>query len=279
MVKNEYGKLKKVLLSPPDFLCIGSPINVIAEKFNQEGGVDRVKAIEEHQLFRSCLEENGVEVIKTKTYKRFSYQINTRDLGVSTPKGIIFGRMLKSERWGEHRPAEEILQEKRIPVFFKMDRGLFEGGDFMFLDSQTALVGKSDRTDALGFKVLETLLYDTGINLKNIEFPREFLHLDMICNVIAEKTVIACPEALPPSLFQVFRQKKLAVIEITREEVFQHSCNLLNIGEEKIISHPGAERVNQLLKSLGLEVLELPLQEVRKSGGGPRCMSFPIERT
>ncbi len=278
MVKNEYGKLKKVLICPPENLCIDEPINIIAARHNENGGVDITRAKEEHEEFSYCLKENGVQVIKPKTYKRFSYQINVRDLGLTTPKGIILGRMLKPERWGEHRPAEKIFLEKGIPIFHKIDRGILEGGDFMFLDENTALVGIGARTDSLGCKVLETLLYDAGIELVSVDFPAEYLHLDMICNVIAEKVVLLCPEALPVSLFQLLRQKKFAIIEVEREEVFQHSCNLLNIGGEKIISHPGAERVNELLRSLGMELFVLPLNEVRKSGGGPRCMSFPIER-
>ncbi len=278
MVKNEYGKIKKMLICPPENLCIDEPINVIAARHNQSGEVNIERAKEEHEEFSFCLRENGIQVIKPKTYKRFSYQINVRDLGVTTAKGIILGRLLKPERWGEHRPVEEIFLEKKVPVFHKMDRGIFEGGDFMFLDENTALVGIGARTDWLGFKVLETLLYDAGIDLVPVDFPAEYLHLDMICNVIAEKVVLVCPEALPVSLFQLLRQKKFAFIEVEREEVFQHACNLLNIGEEKIISHPGAERVNELLKSLGMELFVLPLHEVRKSGGGPRCMSSPIER-
>ncbi len=278
MTKNEYGQLKKVLLCPPDNLSIVSPINIIAEKYNQQGGINLERAQAEHQEFVSCLEENNVEVIKPKTYRRFSYQINARDLGVATPKGIILGRMQKPDRWGEHRPAEDVLLQKKIPIFYKLDRGIFEGGDFVFLDEKIALVGTGARTDILGFKVLQTLLYDTDLDLIDVDFPEEFLHLDMICNIIAEKVVLLCPEAVPVSVLQVFRQKKFAIIEVEREEVFQHACNLLNIGGEKIISHPRAGRVNELLESLGMEVLVIPLEEVLKSGGGPRCMTFPVLR-
>lgn len=278
MNRNEYGPLKRIMVCPPDHLNISSPINVIAARHNDGQGIDVAGTREEHDLFVRCLEENGIEVLKPQTYERFSYQINVRDLGVASPKGIIWGRLLRPERWGEHRPAENLLEKMGLPVFHKMDRGLFEGGDFMFLDEKTAAVGLGARTDKLGFRVLETLLYDADLELIPVNFPEEFLHLDMICNVIADRVALIYPEAVPVAFLRRLRQKKFALIEVSQEEVFQHSCNLLNLGREKIISHPGAARVNELLTSLGLEIEALPLQEVLKSGGGPRCMSLPLQR-
>ncbi|WP_206537514.1 arginine deiminase family protein [Listeria aquatica] len=32
------------------------------------------------------------------------------------------------------------------------------------------------------------------------------------------------------------------------------------------------------MKELGLEVIEINLEEILKGGGGPHCMTFPLER-
>ncbi|OWZ82781.1 hypothetical protein CDO51_12250 [Natranaerobius trueperi] len=148
----------------------------------------------------------------------------------------------------------------------------------MYLDDQTAAVGIGIRTDMIGIKELELALQDTGIKLIPVDFHKDFLHIDMICNVIAEKLAIVCPEALSTDFMNYLKDKNFQLIEVTKEQVFQHACNLLNIGNDTIISHAKAKDVNYQLSALGFEVIALNLKETLKSGGGPRCMSFPIER-
>ncbi|MGI6484808.1 MAG: dimethylarginine dimethylaminohydrolase family protein [Tepidanaerobacteraceae bacterium] len=276
---SEYGRLKRVLLCRPEYLTIGTPINVIAKKNIDKGkDVTIEAACKEHDEFVEAFKLHGVEVMLSKTHKRYPYEVNTRDLGVTTPKGIIFGRYLEPLHWGEHRLAEIVLEENKIPIYHKLDRGLFEGGDFMYIDDKKAAVGIASRTNYLGFEALKYALYDTGLTLYPIEFHKDYLHLDMIFNVIGEKTVILCKEALPDSLIKMLKQERFTIIEITKEEVFLHGCNLLNIGNNVIFSHPQAGNINKKLKSLGFEVVIINLKEVLKSGGGPRCMSFPVER-
>lgn len=278
-VNSEFGKLKKVLLCRPEYLRINNPINVIAEKHNKEGNeVDREKACKEHDLFVDAFKSYGVEVLLSKPHVRYPYEVNTRDLGVTTPKGIIFGRFLKPVHWGEHRLAEKTLDENDIPKYYKLDRGTFEGGDFMYIDENTAAVGMGIRTNMLGINALKIALYDVALELIPVDFDEDFLHLDMIFNVIDDKVAIICPEALPDHLLKTLKDKNFELIEVSKEEVFLHACNILNIGNDTIFSHYQANRVNEKLEALGYNVEIIPLKEVLKSGGGPRCMSFPIIR-
>ena len=276
---SEYGKLKKVLLCRPEYLSIKNPLNVIAKAHSQGGAdIDIQKACREHDEFAAAFSSYGTEVLLAETNPRCPYGINTRDLGVTTEKGIIFGRFLKPMRWGEERLAENTLQANKVPIFYKMDRGIFEGGDFMYLDNKTAAVGRGIRTDEVGFRSLQLALYDVDLELMPVDFHEDYLHLDMICNVVGERVAVVCPEALPQDFLRLLKGKGFRLIDVTREEVFQHACNLLSIGHDTILSHPQAKRVNTMLKALGFKVEVIDLREVLKSGGGPRCMSFPIDR-
>ena len=272
----EYGRLKKVLVCRPEFLNIETPINVIAEKHQHT--LDVEQACKEHDEFVAAFRAHGVDVLLAETHPRFPYEVNTRDLGVATQKGIVFGRFYSPMRWGEHRLAERTLLNHRIPIFHKMTHGNFEGGDFMYIDDKTAAVGTGIRTDSLGLQALGLALSDLDLELISVDFDEAYLHLDMICNVIGEKVAIVCLEALPDAFVQVLRDKKFELISVSREDVFLHACNLLNIGDDTVLSHRQAQKVNEQLKSLGFHVVELHLNEILKSGGGPRCMSFPVER-
>lgn len=275
--KSEFGKLKKVLLCKPDYLRIVQPINVIQEN-HLVNNIDTEKACQEHHTFIQALEKEGVEVVLAKNHEQYPYEVNTRDLGVTTPKGIIFGRFYNPYRWGEHRLAEETFQENDIFIYEKHSKGIFEGGDFMYIDEYTAAVGTGIRTDLIGVRQLENTLNDLGIDIIPVDFPEAYLHLDMIMNVVGEKTAVICEEALPNNVINTLTNKGFELINVTKEDVFLHKCNLLSLGDQTIISHHQAEDVNTQLEQLGFRVISLDLKEVLKSGGGPRCMSFPLLR-
>lgn len=278
-VTNEYGKLKKVLLSAPKYLSINDPLNIITQEHVDKGnGLNLKRACEEHEEFVNILESYDVKVLMGQTSPRCVYTINPRDLGVTTEKGIIFGRYVREVRWGEERLAEKTLYENKIPIFYILDRGTFEGGDFMYIDKNLALIGHGCRTNPLGIKALELALHDIDLEIIPVDFDEVYLHLDMICNVVGEKAVVLCKEAVPEHVIDIFIKKKFELIDVSKEEVFLHGCNLLSIGNDIIISHPQADNTNKKLKALGFKVEIANLKEVLKSGGGPRCMSFPIER-
>lgn len=275
--RNEYGPLKKVLLCRPEYLNITEAINVIQEK-HQELNINIEKAVEEHQSFINALESEGVEVVLSENHYRYPYQVNTRDLGVTSPKGVIFGRFFSPMRWGEHRLTEKTFLQHEISIFEKHSKGIFEGGDFMFIDEHTVAVGTGIRTDDEGIKQLELSLNDFGIEVIPVDFNEEYLHLDMIMNVVGEKVAVICEEALPTHLIETLKTKNFKLIKVSKEDVFLHKCNLLSIGNQTIISHNQAEDVNIQLNELGFRTIQLDLKEVLKSGGGPRCMSFPLVR-
>lgn len=275
--RTEYGRLKKVLLCKPDYLKILQPINVIQEK-HSENNIDTQKASKEHEDFVKALENEGVEVVLAKNHVRYPYQVNTRDLGVTTPKGIVFGRFYNPYRWGEHRLIEETFKENDIYIYDKHTEGIFEGGDFMYLDENTVAIGIGIRTDLVGVRQLENTLSDLGIKVIPVDFAEEFLHLDMIMNVIGEKTAVICEEALPDEFVEFLKEKDFTLITVSKEDVFLHKCNLLSVGNKTIISHNQAKDVNEQLEKRGFKIIQLNLKEVLKSGGGPRCMSFPLLR-
>lgn len=276
-VRSEYGILKKVLLCRPEYLQITKPINVIQEK-HEESNIDNLIACEEHDEFINTLEKEGVEVVLADTHERFPYAVNTRDIGVTTPKGIVFGRFESPYRWGEHRLVERTFKRHKIYAHETHSSGTFEGGDFMYIDENTVALGIGTRTDMNGVRQLENTFNELDMNFITVDFEEEYLHLDMIMNVIGRKTAVICEEALPAHIIETLKDKKFTLIKVSKEDVFLHKCNLLSIGNDTILSHSQAKDVNQKLENLGFRVIELSFKEALKSGGGPRCMSFPLLR-
>ncbi len=277
-VENEYGKLQKVLLCPPEYLNIDEPINVVAEKYHREG-VDLERAKNQHHVFAETLAGEGVQVILAQTDSHSKYQLNTRDLGVTTKKGVLLGRFLLPNRWGEHRLAEKTFAREGVPVFHQIPAGNFEGGDFVYIDEGRAAVGTGIRTDSLGIKCLEVALHDAGLKFIIVDFDEQYLHLDMLFNMAAAGTAVACREALPDDFLRLLAAAGFDIIDITPKEALDHGTNFLPIGNNTIISHTKIPRINEQLQRRGLRVISLEMDELQKSGGGPRCMSLPLLRS
>lgn len=274
---NEYGTLQKVLLCPPRFLNIDEPINVVAEKY-QRGGIDLEEAEKQHAAYVDALRRQGVEVILAGADSHYKYQLNTRDLGAATPKGIVFGRYLLPNRWGEHRLAEKTFAREGIHVYHQIPAGNFEGGDFVFINENKVAVGTGIRTDTLGIKCLEVALHDAGLEIIPVDFEEKYLHLDMLFNVIDEKVAVVCREALPDHLLTLIDREGFDTIDINEEEAFNHGTNILSLGSKRLISHTKIPHLNEIFTGKGFTVISLEMDELQKSGGGPRCMSFPLLR-
>src|SRR5213076_1606491 len=151
----------------------------------------------------------------------------------------------------------------------------FEGGDFVALDCGRAAVGLGARTEAGALSELRALLGPT-VELIGVPFEARYLHLDLIFNVIAERLALACSGALPPTFLDRLERDGFRLLEVSEAEVFHHGCNVLAVGDGRIISHTGNARVNDLLRAEGLEITAVEVSELAKSGGGPRCLTLPI---
>lgn len=275
--ENEYGVLKKVLLSPPDYLNVDEPINVVAEKHHR-GGIDLERAGSQHRSYVETLRDQGIDVILAETDGHYNYQLNTRDLGVTTRKGIIWGRFLLPNRWGEHRLAEKTFAREGVHIYHQIPAGNFEGGDFVFIDQHRAAVGTGIRTDLMGIKCLEVALHDAGLELIPVDFEEKYLHLDMLFNVLDRKTAVVCREALPGHLLDLIDREGFDTVDISIDEAFDHGTNILPLGHRRLISHTKIPHLNEIFTGKGFTVIVLEMDELQKSGGGPRCMSFPILR-
>lgn len=277
-VNNAYGKLKRVLLCPSDYYQI-EPINEISRKWMREDyQMDYDLCRQQHKALVKAYEDNGVKVELIEPKEGLTYQIFARDFGICVKEGYVLGHFKEPCRQGETLLYEKKLKDLGIPCVARCTSGCFEGGDFCFLDENTLLMGVIDRTDIAGFESVRAQLSDLGYEMTPVFVDRKYLHIDIIINIIAKKTVIICPELLSDGIVQRFRRRGFQMIEITKEEVVDYAANIQGLGDGKVISADTNTRTNQRLRDLGFEVIEVDISEIVKGGGGIHCMTFPLER-
>lgn len=270
--------LKKVLLCPPTYHHF-EPINVITESWLEKGQVANHQAImKEHAGLVKAYEDNGVEVVLLEPQPECPYMVYARDFGAAIAEGVVIGKFRHPVRQVEATYYEEKLKELGVPIVARTTAGGFEGGDFWFLDPYTIVHGVIERTDWDGFRNVQYQLEDLGYTMVGIPCEKENLHLDMCFNIVGDKIAVVCKEALPKFFIRMLEKRGFTLINVSQEGVFKHYCNLQNIGNNKVISFTNNKEVNQQMRDLGLTVIEVELAEILKGGGGPHCMTFPLER-
>lgn len=277
-VESATGVLRKVLLCPPTHLAL-KPINKIAADWMDKGEViDTVKAAAEHNELIEIYKSNGVEVEILDATEDLTSMVFARDFGFNLSEGYVLGRFKEDVRREESKLYAAKLKEMGVPIIAECKNGVIEGGDFWQLDEKTLAIGKLQRSDEEGIADLRAQLEPLGYTIMEVESKEAYLHLDMIFNIVGEKTAVTYYDGLPDHFKAYLDGAGFDLIKVEEEGVFKHFCNLQALGNKRVISLKINKDVNRQLRERGFEVFELDCEEILKTGGGPHCMTFPIER-
>ena len=277
-VQNSTNVLKKVLLCPPDYFEF-EPINVITEGWLKKGArADKRACMQEHANFAQAYRENGVEVVMMAPQPELPYEVFARDFGACAADGFIMGAFREPCRTGETAAYESKMRELGIPCVARCTSGAFEGGDFWLIDDYTIAHGVIARTDWAGFESVKRQMREFGYAMVGVPCSRRNLHLDMCFNIVAEQTAVVCSAALPESFLAMLKRRSFTLIDVPQEGVFLHHCNVQCLGGGRVLSFKNNRDVNAKMKALGIRVIEVELAEILKGGGGPHCMTFPLQR-
>ena len=204
---------------------------------------------------------------------------------------------------------------KNTKLFYKRDLiKSIEGGDIMVLNKKTLIIGSSQRTTPVAIETLaKNLFYKEETSFENIivlSIPkaRTFMHLDTIfTQVDINKFTIhqECYDSL--KIVEIHKGGNKLVVNETKEELkdvlskylgkevilipcggedtvsasreqWSDGSNTIAIAPGKVIAYERNDITNNILRSYGVEVFEIPSSELSRGRGGPRCMCMPLER-
>ncbi|WP_440896415.1 dimethylarginine dimethylaminohydrolase family protein [Amphibacillus sp. Q70] len=269
---NEYDQLKQVVVTPPAYMQIDQVINE-TQKYYQNANIDIDKALEQHHFFTRVMQKHGVNVLEIDPEPTLNEQVFTRDIGVTIGNQVIVAQMATELREREIVFLKKFLTERDISYQEILIDSL-EGGDVL-IDGQMIWVGISKRTTEKAVQVLRKLLPDYQI--ETIHLTDDILHLDCTFNILSSNHALIYPTGMAEQDYQKIKSH-YQCIHVDQAEQFTLGTNVLSIEEGKIISLPENKQTNTKLKEAGFEVIEVPFNEIIKSGGSFRCCTMPIYR-
>lgn len=278
-VSNATNELKKVIVCSPKYYKFNA-INEITKAWMEKGETEQNDLmVKEWQTLIDAYKENGVKVIEMEPQESLEVQTFARDFGAMIKEGAIIGKFRHPARQKETAVYEAKLKELGVPIVARCNAGCFEGGDFWMIDEHTIAFGLVDRTDQAGVDNLREQLQKFGYTVVGVPVALEHLHLDMCFNIVAPKVCLASKSVLPFWFIKMLERRDFTIIDVPEELIEKHGCNVQALGNNKVLGIKNNESVNKDLEAAGVEVIKLPLEQILKAGGGPHCMTYPVERT
>ncbi len=246
------------------------------------GALDLGRAQAEHDALADAYGAQGVEVIEVGDVPRPSpNRMFCADLFVMTPQGAILGRPASTMRAGEEVAVAAALAGARVPILKTLTgQATFEGADLMWLDGETAIIGRGLRTNGRAIDQIATLMAEIGCGLIAVDLPYGTMHLMGMLRITDADLAIAWPRRTPHAAVMALRERgyQVAFLPEQGEASSNKALNFVTLGPRRILMPAGNPGVRGFYQGLGVEVIETPMGELRKAAGAVGCLTGVVGR-
>ncbi len=279
-VASETGLLSEVLVCPPDHYH-WLPTNSIARHTlsGERQAPAAAHLAEQHAELVAALEQAGARVHRLRPEPHLPYMVYTRDSVVVTHRGPVLCQLERPQRRGEYAGLLDFHAGHGSAFWRKSSAGTLEGGDIHILRDGLAVIGHSGgRTDAAGAAQLAGWLRAEGWEVRLQPFDEHFLHLDVLFCMAAPGLAVACLDVLDAGFVTWLRERGIRCIPVSYRDSMALGCNVLALGQGRVISARDSTALNAALRAEGLDVLDPALSLFTLGGGGPHCLTCPLAR-
>lgn len=281
------GELKRVLVCSPRTAGWNQPERVARWRdlgFHHAPNFSVAES--QHGAMCRELETAGAEVIELPPANDLSLDgVYAHDASLATDFGVIAMRPGKSNRIAEGKNHAAFCTRLGIPPLAKIVApGTSEAGDIVWLDPKTLLVGHGYRTNSAGIQQLRELLSRKGVDVISAPLPygpgpSACLHLMSLISLLDEKTAIVDLPWLAVETVELLRARGYDFIEIDYSERDTLACNVLALGNKRLLALEENRKTNERLRQAGFDVRTFPGSELCINGsGGPTCLTRPLLR-
>jgi dimethylargininase len=272
------GTLERVLVRPP--------LAEDAASWREYGwrvAPDAAAAAAEHEVLCALLEEAGAEVVVSRHDPGNPDAIYPYDPVLVGGNGAVLLRPGKEGRRAEPAAMRGTLEAAGVPLAGAVEPpALVEGGDTLWLDDRTLLVGIGYRTNEASISALEAAF--PGVDVIAFDLPHwngagEVLHLLSFISPLDADLAVVYPRLAPVRLLRLLGERAIRVIEVPDEEFESQGTNVLALGPRRALALDGNPETRRRMERAGVDVVVYRGDEIsRKGDGGPTCLTRPLLR-
>ncbi|NNF60890.1 MAG: hypothetical protein HKN06_06120 [Gammaproteobacteria bacterium] len=285
--QDDTGALGRVIIKPVSTAWIND--DNIENQWRELNYTRRPKltaAAREYQSFASILEHAGATLYPLPAAAATGLDsLYPRDAAVMCSAGAILCAMGKPARCGEPAELQSAFSALGVPIHGAIGSdGCLEGGDVVWLAPRIVAVGLGYRTNRAGIDQLTKLLDGMVDEVIVVPLPHwrgrdDVFHLMSMISPLDRDLALVYSPLLPVPFRQRLQQLGMDLLEVPDEEFATQACNVLALAPRKALMVDGNPVTKDRLRRAGVEVLCYSGNEISlKGGGGPTCLTRPIER-
>jgi dimethylargininase len=239
---------------------------------------------EEHEAFRALLSADGAEVVLAETpHGPDPDAIYAYDPALVADEGAILLRPGKEGRRGEPDAMATDFVEAGVPIAGRLVApALAEGGDTVWLDERTLLVGRGYRTNDEGILALQELLPEVEVlsfDLPHYHGAGEVMHLMSFLSPLDDDLAAVYLPLMPVRLVELLREREIELVEVPDEEFESMGPNVLALGPRVALALAGNDETRRRMERAGVDVRVYRGDHISRPGdGGPTCLTRPLLR-
>ncbi len=283
-LKSETGPLRDVLLGPAEtFRWLGlenaAYSSLVRDSLRRGYRFDKQLAMRQHREMVEAYEDAGVTCHFLPQDEETGMQVYARDSSFMSPYGAVICQMANPRRRGEYAPALRFYLENDIPIYDMVSAGNFEGGDFNMIKPGAALIGYTDfRSEEVAAKQVGAWFEQEGWEIKYAPIDSFYVHIDLMVCMLAENCAAVCLDTTDDEIIDWLKEKKIEIIPATFKETMALGCNVVALGNDKVLSTLGASDLNAKMRAHGFKVYDPDMTMFTWAGGGVHCMCQPLRR-
>lgn len=277
------GRLRRVVVRRPDeAMATADPA-----RWNYAAPIDLGEAQAAHDELVGALRAWGSEVIyHEEPLPEHADAVFVFDPALVTDAGALLLSMGKQARRGEEEALGRCLERHGVPLLGRIEgAGRVEGGDTLWLDHDTLVVGRGFRTNSEGVRQLRALLSPLGVDVVDVDLPcftgpEACLHLLSLVHLVDVDLAVAYPPLMPVALWSELRRRGVRLLEAPEEEFVRYQAtNVLAVAPRRCIMLDKGPVTRRLLEGEGCDVVTFPGEGLSfKAEGGPSCLTRPVLR-
>lgn len=273
-----WGDLERVLVRPPLAADTGH-----VERYAWRGVPDAAAAAAEHEELRGLLTAAGAEVIVSEHDPGNPDAIYVYDPVLVGGEGAALLRPGKEGRLGEPASIAPSLEAAGVPIASRMDApATAEGGDTIWLDHDTLLVGHGYRTGTAGIAALRSAF--PAVEVIVLDLPHwvgasEVMHLMSLISPLDRDLALVYPRIAPVRLMELLAERGIEVVAVPDEEFESMGSNVLALGPRRALALEGNDETRRRMEKAGVDVVTYRGDHISRLGdGGPTCLTRPLLR-
>lgn len=283
-INSEYGVLRDVLLGPAEtfqwMMDENAQYSALCRAAVRQGlKFDKQLAMRQHREMVDAYEQAGVNVHFLPAMEELKYQVYARDNNFMTPWGAVVTQMANPRRRGEYAAVLRFYLSKGIPIYDMVSAGNFEGGDFNIIEPGAVLIGYTGmRGEEVSARQVASWVEKEGWEVKFAPIDEFYVHIDLMVCMLAPKLAAVCLDTTPDDVIDWLKAKKVEMIPVSFRETMGLGCNVVALGNDRVLAPENAPDLKAKLKAHGFTVYDPDISMFQAAGGGLHCMCQPLRR-